>query len=82
VEPISATGLRANIYGILDEVLGTGIPVEISWRGQILKIVAQRLPSRLEVWVAHDLVHGDREEPVHVDGSGNWRQCSTSTPTS
>ncbi len=35
----SASKLRANIYKILDEVLSTGMPVEIERNGQILKIV-------------------------------------------
>ena len=36
---ITASKLRENVYRILDEVLETGIPVEINRRGKKLKIV-------------------------------------------
>ena len=38
---ITASSLRQNIYTILDEVLETGVPVEIERKGQILRIVSQ-----------------------------------------
>ncbi|MCF6299998.1 MAG: type II toxin-antitoxin system Phd/YefM family antitoxin [Proteobacteria bacterium] len=53
---LTPTELRKNIYQILDEVLATGIPVEIIRKGKTLKIIAiessdklQNLCSRPEV---------------------------------
>jgi hypothetical protein len=37
-EPWTASRLRENVYRILDEVLETGVPVEIERRGKILRI--------------------------------------------
>jgi hypothetical protein len=36
---LTASKLRENIYRILDEVLETGIPVEIERKGRILRIL-------------------------------------------
>jgi len=36
---ITPTELRKNIYKVLDEVLATGIPVEITRKGKTLKII-------------------------------------------
>lgn len=42
-EPLTPTQLRANLYRILDEVLETGEPREITRGGQRLRIV--RVPT-------------------------------------
>ena len=70
---ITASKLRADIYRILDEVLATGIPVEIERKGRVLKIVAQEAPSRLDGVECHDYIVGDPEDIVHLDWSGEWR---------
>jgi hypothetical protein len=68
--------LRENVYRILDEVLETGVPVDIQRKGQTLKIVRveeaqsswlDRLPERPEV------IEGDPEDLVHIDWSKGWR---------
>jgi len=45
---LKASSLREDVYRILDQVLETGVPVEIEWRGKILKIVSAEPPSKLE----------------------------------
>jgi len=37
--PLTATQLRADVYNVLDEVLRTGGPREVSRRGQIVLLV-------------------------------------------
>ncbi len=37
--PLTATQLRADVYRILDEVLQTGEPREVSRRGQVVLLV-------------------------------------------
>ena len=44
---LKASSLRENIYRILDQVLETGIPVEIERRGKILKNVPAEAPGKL-----------------------------------
>ena len=73
-EPLTASKLRENVYRILDEVLETGIPVEIERRGKILKIVSAAPPNKLDNLKYHpDYLLGDPEDLVHLDWSGEWR---------
>jgi hypothetical protein len=71
---ISASRLRENIYSILDEVLASGIPVEVERKGRILKIVAEPRPSKLARVKPIDLVNGDPEDLVHLDWSAEWSE--------
>ena len=73
---VTASRLRENIYKILDEVLETGVPVEIERGGRKLKIVpADEMPrsklARLEA--IEGAIVGDPEDLVHVDWSGEWK---------
>ena len=58
---VTATQLRQNLYRIIDTILETGEPVEITRKGGTVRIVPDRKTSiwdRLEV---HDVVIGDVE---------------------
>lgn len=39
MKTITATELRGNIYGLLEEVLDTGVPIEVKKGGRRLRIV-------------------------------------------
>jgi len=70
---LTASKLRANIYRILDQVLATGEPVEIERNGRIIRLVADKGPSKLDKIIPEpDLVVGDPEELVHMDWSSEW----------
>jgi hypothetical protein len=70
---IKASNLRQNIYRILDQVLETGVPVEIERRGQLLKIVCESPPSRLANLKRREYLRVAAEELVHLDWSDEWR---------
>ncbi len=73
---LTASRLRENIYKILDQVLETGIPVEIERSGKLLKIVPVVAPrkSKLDRLEDHPgFLVTDPEELVHVDWSGEWK---------
>jgi hypothetical protein len=70
---IKASKLRENIYRILDQVLETGVPVEIERRGQLLRIVCEKPPSRLQRLEPRDYLRGAPEDLVHLDWSDAWR---------
>jgi prevent-host-death family protein len=71
---LSPTRLRANLYRLLDEVLETGIPIEISRDGRRLRIVPVEPASRLQALAPEpDYLPGDPEDIVHLDWSGEWR---------
>jgi hypothetical protein len=72
---VTATRLRQNIYAILDQVLETGIPVEIERKGQILKIAPEkkaskfdRIPPMPDIWV------GDPQDIFKIDWMKDWRE--------
>jgi hypothetical protein len=52
---LTASKLRENIYRILDEILETGIPVEIERKGRILRIVPAQPPKALDLVWTRDL---------------------------
>jgi hypothetical protein len=73
-EPLTASKLRANVYRILDEVLETGVAVEIERRGKILKIVAMEPRSKLANLKPNPgYLRSDPEDVVHLDWSAEWR---------
>ncbi|RMF87709.1 MAG: type II toxin-antitoxin system Phd/YefM family antitoxin [Nitrospirae bacterium] len=70
---VTASKLRADIYRLLDQVVETGIPLEIERKGHLLRIVPvdgsplDRLPRRPEY------LRCDPEELVHQDWSSEWQ---------
>jgi prevent-host-death family protein len=73
---ITASKLRENIYRVLDQVVETGVPVEIERRGKRLKIVPADEPVRgkLDRLEPHpDAIVGDPKDLVHLDWSSEWK---------
>jgi len=72
--PLTASKLRENICRLLDQVLDTGVPLEIIRRGKILKIIASEPPDKLANLISrNEYLKCDPEEIVHLDWSGEWR---------
>ncbi len=71
--PLKASQLRQDIYRILDQVLETGIPIEIERRGKILKIVPAESRSKLDNLKPRRYLLSEPEDLVHLDWSGEWR---------
>ena len=69
---ITASVLRKDIYQLLDQVLETGMPLEVQRKRGTVKIVAEQPLSRLDRLRKHDCIPGDPEELVHLDWSGEW----------
>lgn len=70
---MSASKLRQDIYNLLDQVLLTGKPLEITRKGRRLRIVPDGGPARLDNLTSHDCLNGDPEDIVHLDWSHEWR---------
>jgi prevent-host-death family protein len=70
---LTASKLRENIYRILDQVLETGVPVEIRRKGRTVRIVPAVPPSKLERLKQRDYLTCDPDSIVHLDWSGEWR---------
>lgn len=71
---ITASELRQNIYQLLDEVLQTGVPLEVELKGQRLRVVPAERVSRIASLRPHpEAVPGDLEALVHLDWISEWR---------
>ncbi|MBF0349576.1 MAG: type II toxin-antitoxin system Phd/YefM family antitoxin [SAR324 cluster bacterium] len=76
MKTVTPTELRSNIYHLLDEVLSTGVPIEVNKGGRKLRIVPigtteklQNLVSRPHVIQGNpnDLVNISWEDEVNLD---------------
>jgi len=73
-KPYSVSRLRANLYGVLDRVLETGVPVEVERKGQRLRISVVETSDRLANLKPNPgYLEADPESIVHLDWSGEWR---------
>ncbi len=73
-KPYSVSRLRANLYRVLDQVLETGVPVDVERNGRRLRIVAAEGRQRLANLTPHPgYLLTDAETLVHLDWSGEWR---------
>jgi len=72
---LTASHLRQNIYRILDEVIETGHPVEIEWKGRMVRIeTTGQDKSIFEVLTPHPgSIVGRPDDLVHVDWSQEWK---------
>jgi len=71
--PFTASKLRENIYRVLDEVLATGVPAEITRKGRRLQIVPVDGPDKLANLKKRNVLKGDPEDIVHLDWSSEWQ---------
>lgn len=73
---LTASKLRENIYKVLDQVLSTGIPVEIRRRGKSLRLIRSEDGSlrKLDQLVERpDYLQCKPASLVHLDWSKRWR---------
>lgn len=75
---LTASKLRENVYRVLDQVIETGVPVEIERHGRRLRIVRANgeLPpdrGKLARLRPRRYLRCKPEALVHVDWSREWR---------
>jgi len=77
---LTASKLRANVYRVLDQVLETGVPVEIERHGRRLRIVPAsrgRVEGRTKLGrlqgKGRRYLRCEPEALVHIDWSREWR---------
>jgi len=74
MDPISLTFLRSNLFRIVDNVIKTGIPVEIERKGRKLKIVLEEKRSKLDYLETRDCIVGDPDDLVDLK-VGRWDEA-------
>lgn len=71
---LNATNLRANLYKIIDQVIETGVPIEIERKGKKVKLMPVEERNKLANLKAHPkVIVGDPEDLVHIDWSHYWK---------
>ena len=64
--------LRANLYRVVDQVIETGIPVEIIRNGRTVRIVAEAKTSKLARLKQRPVLRCKPEELLGLDWSSTW----------
>lgn len=68
MKTVTPTQLRTNIYNLLDEVLKTGLPIEIKKGDKKLRIVPVDEVDKLKNLVVRpDVIQGDPDDLVEID---------------
>ncbi|MBI4235421.1 type II toxin-antitoxin system Phd/YefM family antitoxin [Candidatus Peregrinibacteria bacterium] len=70
---ITASGLRQNVYKILDQSLKTGKDVEIIRKGMIFKIVPPKKRDKLKNLQKKKIMQCKPEYLIHLDWSSEWK---------
>ena len=72
MKTVTTTELRANIYNLLDEVLATGVALEVKKGDRTLRIVPVEKPNKLSNLIARpETIQGDPEYLVSMQWEVN-----------
>lgn len=72
---VTLTELRSNLYKIVDQIIETGVPVEVQRGGHKIRIVLIDGSSKLDRLVRRtDVLTGDPEDIVHCDWLQEWSE--------
>ena len=64
---ITPTELRGNIYNLLDEILNTGVPLEISKGNRKVRIVPVEKVDKLQNLILRpNVINGDPDDLVNI----------------
>ena len=67
MKTITPTELRSNIYNLLDEILDSGVPIEISKGNRKLRIVPVEKRDKLENLILRpNVIIGDPDDLVDI----------------
>jgi len=67
MKTITVTELRGNIYKLLDEVLDTGIPIEINKGDKKLRIIPVKTKNKLQNLVSRpNVIKGNPDDLVEI----------------
>lgn len=70
---LSAAKLRAHLYEIIAQVSTSGMPIEIEYKGMLVKLVPSKTKGKLDKLKKRPgTIVGDPEDIVHLDWSNEW----------
>jgi len=70
---IKPSEFREDIYNLLDKVIETGKPLEITRKGKVLRVTLDKKVSKLDNLRKHRVMVDDPQEYVHLDWSKSWK---------
>ncbi len=72
---ITLTELRADLYKVVDQIIKTGVAVEIQRNGHKIKIILADGPLKLErLSQKSDVINNNPEDIVHSDWLQEWSE--------
>jgi hypothetical protein len=71
---VTASKLRENVYSLLDQVIATGTPIEVIRKGTLLKIVAEKAPSKLSRLPKRKGFKGDPDDILNMNWLAGWSE--------
>lgn len=72
---LTLTELRADLYKVVDQIIETGVPIEVLRHGHKIKIILDDGPSKLERLVHREnVINGNLEDLVHLDWLSEWSE--------
>jgi hypothetical protein len=72
MKTVTVTELRRNIYNLLDEILATGVPLEINRAGRKLHISpVEPVDKFADMEFRPDVINGDPNDLVHIEWEFN-----------
>lgn len=66
MKQMTATALRKDLYGTLDQVAESGTPVQIERKGKKLLIIAADETDKFSRLIPHNSIVGDPDELVNL----------------
>ncbi|MBD3420739.1 MAG: type II toxin-antitoxin system Phd/YefM family antitoxin [Chitinivibrionales bacterium] len=70
---LNVTQFRQNMYKALDQVIETGIPLEINRKGKTLKVICEEPVSKLDNLKPHNIINGDPEDLAEISWEQEWK---------
>ncbi len=72
MKTVTSTELRSNIYNLLDEVLSTGVPIQINKGGKKLRIIPIVKTDKLQNLVSRPhVIKGNPNDLVNISWEGD-----------
>jgi len=72
MKTITVTELRGNIYNLLEEILATGVPLEVKKGGRKLRIMpVEPVDKFANMTYRPNVINGDPEDLVHIEWEFN-----------
>lgn len=70
---ITPSEFRQNIYNLLDQVIKTGVPLEIKRKGRTLKVIVDEKPKKLSNLKKRDILNCTPEELIETNWISEWK---------